>query len=233
MNILRTSFATTTICGVIAIGSIGCSEALGRVEVSSHQTVPAARALEIHNTAGTIDIVPWTQSTVEIDARRRGPTLADAQAIAINVTRSDSKVVITTNLGDGLSRNVFFTIHAPAKADLIIDETAGTVNITGWAGSVDATQTAGNLDVAMARLDAPQHMTLHATTGDLVLLMPGSSNATIDAQTRVGSVSADEFGLTTQRENLTGASAHGTIGHGGAHVELRVTTGAISLRLQR
>jgi len=229
MRLIGNTVAATALLGTLAMAPAACSVVSSNAEAPFHQTAPAAPMLEIHNTAGSVDVVPWNDPSIRIEAIRRGPSVSDAQAIAIEVRREGSTLVVRADFGESIgNRNVFFTIHAPPKTALNVDETAGTVDVRAWTGSLDVSQTAGNVSVDMARLDAPQHLTIHTVTGNVDLTLPSASNATVDASATVGSVSSG-FPLNVQRQNLTGASGDGSIGRGGAPVELRVTTGAISI----
>ncbi len=229
MRFIGSSVAAIALLGALAMAPAACSVVTSNAEAPFHQTVAAAPTLEIHDTAGSVKLVPWNNPSIRIDAIRRASTIADAQAMAIEVRREGSTLVVRADFGTGVgNRNVYFTIHAPPKTTLSVDETAGNIDVRGWTGSIDVSQTAGNVSVDMARLDVPQHLTVQTITGNVDLTLPGASNATVDASATVGSVSSD-FPLNVQRQNLTGASAHGAIGRGDAPVELRVTTGAISI----
>ena len=207
----------------------GCVEYVAtHAEASYHAFAPPAATIEMHNTAGSITVEPWNKPNVEIDAQRRAPTAGDARAIAITVTHSDSRLVITSEFGTNYGgRDVLYTIHAPPTAALDLHQTAGTITVDGWSGSVDIGQTAGNTTVVLARLDEPQHVSVHSTAGNVAITVPASSSAAFDASVFAGKIGGS-LGWRTEKK-IPGMKATAIVGKGAAPVEIDATTGDITV----
>lgn len=188
----------------------------------------APALLEIHNPVGRIDVEVWNKPGVEIDARKRGASEDDVRAIKISVVPKGSALVVTSDFGSGGgSRRVDYTIHAPANVNLTLDQSVGGIAVHGFAGNLDITTSTGAADVKMANVSAPQRIAIDVKIGRVNLELPANAAATIKASATIGDIKSD-FPISVARVNL-GAAAKGTIGGGGAAVDVTSDTGGIEI----
>ena len=208
----------------------GCAGVFGSDVVESFHAVTthSPATIAIHNPVGKIEIDGWNKPGVRIDAEKRGPTLDDVHAIKIAVVPNGDTLTITSDLGSQSNgRSVSYVIHAPPRTHLDLDESVGGITLRGFSGDIDATVATGGIKATLATLAAPQHVTLDVSVGGIKVALPSSANASVTATTSVGGVKSD-FPLTIDRSTV-GADASGTIGHGGAKLELRASTGGIDI----
>ena len=208
----------------------GCAFDQDRITEPFHAAVDKSPAtLEVHNAVGAIEIDAWDKPSVEIDAQKRGTSLDDVHAIAISVQQAGSTLVITSHFPSGVSNcRVDYTIHAPAAANLDLEQSVGAIRSTGFTGNFDASTSTGAIASTMAALGGTQSVKVHVGVGAISLDIPPSSSAAISASTSVGAIKSD-FPLTLQR-NVVGETASGSIGKGDARVDLSIATGAIAVR---
>lgn len=222
--------AYAILAALIVLPTAGCAFDDGRVSGDFHAVVAQAPAsIEIHNAVGGINIVAWEKPSVEIDARKWGNSLDDVRAITISVQPSASTLVVTSHFPANSSHcRVEYTIHAPAKSNLNLEESVGGIKSSGFTGDARESTSTGAVAASMAAVGGAQHIALHVSVGAIALQIPAQSNATISASTSVGAIKAD-FPLSFT-QNFVGSSARGSIGKGDAKVELTTVTGAIAIR---
>ncbi len=213
-----------------ALPLAGCAFDEGRVSEDFHTTVTQAPAsIEVHNAVGGIDIVAWDKPSVEIDARKWGDSIDDVRAITVSVQPSASTLVVTSHFpANSTHCRVEYTIHAPANANLNLEESVGGVKSSGFTGDARESTSTGAVAATMAAVGGSQRIALHVSVGAISLQIPAQSSARISASTSVGPVKAN-FPLSFT-QNFVGSSAKGSIGKGDAQVELTTATGAIAIQ---
>ena len=87
----------------------------------------------------------------------------------------------------------------------------------------------GSLGVSLSALEAGQSVTLESVNGSLELSIPGYADADVEAETVHGRIKND-FGLEAERGRWVGSSLKGTLGRGGARIELENVNGSINIR---
>ena len=209
--------------------TVGCSSVFGDdVRENFHQVVPAAQTLQVSNAVGTVELDAWNKSTIEIDAVKRGSSVDDVRAIAIHVQPQGSTLVINTDFsGSSSNRKVEYTIHAPARTNLDIDESVGAIKSTGFTANVREHAGTGAIETAMAAAGGAQRIVLDTSVGAIKLTLPASANAKVTASASVGGVKSD-FPLDVSTTTV-GANANGSIGSGSATIDLSVATGGIRI----
>lgn len=208
----------------------GCSLDQERISEDSHTTITnAPRTIEVHNAVGEIEIDAWDKPSVEIDARKRGSSLDDVHAIAISVQQTGSTLVVTSHFpAKSVNCRVDYTIHAPAAANIDLEQSVGAIESRGFTANVNESTKTGAVATTMGALGGAQDVTVHVGVGAIGLLIPLTSSAAFSASTSIGAIGAN-FPLTTQR-NFVGATGTGSIGKGNAHVDLTIGTGAIGIK---
>ncbi len=218
------------LAALIALPTAGCAFDEGRVNEDFHATLAQAPAsIEVHNAVGGITIVAWDKPSVEIDARKWGSSLEDVRAITISVQPSATALIVTSHFPTNSTHcRVEYTIHAPAKANLDLEESVGGIKSTGFTGNARESTSTGAVAASMASVGGAQHIALEVSVGAIALKIPAQSSATISASTSVGAIKAD-FPLS-YTQKFVGSSARGSIGKGDAQVELTAATGAIAIQ---
>jgi hypothetical protein len=211
-----------------------CSGSLGeRVHEEFHQAIDSGPAPTVHvdNIAGTVRITPWSKPVVDIAATKYGYDAAELHSVTISVHREgDGIFVVTTYAGENHNGGVRYRISVPAGSAVQVGNVAGSVSVGKVSGNVTVETQAGTVDARLGRVDGDRSIDLRATTGTIALRIARDSNATVAAESTVGSFSSDFPGIEQSRENIVGAQAHGKIGSGTARIRLTTTTGAITLR---
>lgn len=208
----------------------GCAGAMGaRYHEEVHTRVSEApKTLAVKDPVGRVTIEAWNNPYVQIDAVKRAPSTDALRAITISVVPDGDTLNVAADLGGNSSnRQVTFTIHVPAATNLSVEAATGEVNLSGFTGNVDVNASVGSINVAMAALRRGQHVKIDSSVGSIKLEIPQNADATIDADTSVGSLGGD-VPLSVERQTV-GASGHGVLGNGAAHVNLTAATGSISI----
>ncbi len=111
------------------------------------------------------------------------------------------------------------------KAELV----NGRATARDLAGNVEISTVNGSLDVALTELGTDQTIELESVNGSLDLAVPSYADAEIRAETVHGRIRND-FGLEEEKDEYVGSSLSGTLGRGGARVELENVNGSIHIR---
>jgi hypothetical protein len=211
-----------------------CTGSFGeRVHESFHQAIESAGSPIVHvdNIAGTVEIVTWPQSVVDVAATKYGYDAAELKSVRIGVRREGDGIFIATNYeGGNHSGGVRYRITVPQGASLDVGNVAGSVRVAAVAGNVTVETQAGTIDARLGRVDGDRSIDLRATTGAISLTLSSDSSASVQAESTVGAFSSDVPAVTASRVNLVGSRASGKLGGGAARIRLTTTTGAISLR---
>ena len=218
------------------LGFAACNGAMNgdRVREQYHRSIYAGLSplVTITNVAGAVRIEGWSNQAIDVAATKYGYDAADVHGIAIDFDASqEGLIAIKTRYDHGVhGGGVRYLVHVPPLASVQISNTAGMVEVVGVRGDVTVKTQAGEITVNAGPVGGNRSIDLTATTGAVNLSMASSSSATVQASSTIGDITSDFPNVTVRRENLVGARGGGTIGSGDAHVVVRTTTGAITLR---
>src|SRR4030095_7314801 len=104
----------------------------------------------------------------------------------------------------------------------------GRVSARGLQGETKLSTVNGSLQATFTRLDESKPISLQSVNGNLTLVIPSDSNATVRASTVHGSITND-FGLTVNHGEYVGHDLTGQIGTGGPRIKLGNVKGAIRI----
>lgn len=104
----------------------------------------------------------------------------------------------------------------------------GRVTAKGLAGEARLSTINGPLQVTFTQLDESKPIDLGSVNGNVTLIIPSNSNASIRAGTVHGGISTD-FGLKVKHGEYVGHSLDGQIGTGGPRIKLGNVNGAIRI----
>jgi hypothetical protein len=200
------------------------------VGVTNTQQVPfrAGGTIHLNHSYGDLSVEGWDRTEVEITVIKTPDDLYDAKhgaeatkrAERVKVTaerRSDTDLDISTAVlhhsrwphpfAPRGGVDVEYRIHVPSNSKLVIHHGRGTVLVNNVTSDIEAS----------------------GHSGDIVLLLPQTEEYSIDAKTKIGTVSSD-FEGTFKRRRLTGRQYFLT-GTGPAHhILLRMGVGGITIK---
>jgi hypothetical protein len=120
-------------------------------------------------------------------------------------------------------------------ADVQAHSVSGDVQVS-TRGSVEAGSVSGDLQLTMGRLPARGSLEFRTVSGDVDITLPRDANAELRASTLSGDIDS-EFRLEVSGRNHgrgfrveVGQRAHGTLGHGGAQLDVETVSGDITVR---
>jgi hypothetical protein len=200
------------------------------IVVTNTQEVPfrAGGTIHLNHSYGDLSVEGWDRPEVEITVIKTPDDLYDAKheaeatkrAERVKVTaerRSDTDLEISTAVlhhsrwprpfSPKGGVNMAYRIQVPRNSKLVIHHGAGAVVITNVTSDIEAT----------------------GHSGDIVLLLPQTERCSIDAKTRVGTVSSD-FEGTFKRRRLTGRQYFLTGTAPAHHILLRMGVGGITIK---
>ncbi len=221
------------------------------------QTFPLAAdgRLRLENINGDVVIEAWDRAEVSVQTVIRARSQESLEEVTIAIDARDDSIHIETvyperenRWGHNNPASVDYTIRMPrggqidelelVNGSLVLSGVTGDVNgslvngqaeASDLAGDVELSTVNGSLDVSLTELGADQSIKLESVNGSLQLKVPGYADADIEASTVHGGISND-FGLEEKRGRYVGSSLRGTLGNGGARVELDNVNGSISIR---
>lgn len=217
----------------------------------------------LNNTNGRITIRSWDQPRVQVHAVKRveGRDSDEAKKalneLKIEPTVTADAVRINTHYprrndgffdwlaGSHVSLSVQYDVTVPRSMNLNIDNTNGSIDISGvhgshqisntnghielarCAGDVDAETTNGSIRVELAEVTPGKSIRMETTNGKITVTLPKSIAAHVDASTTNGSIRTDLPVATTEVRRNT---LRGSINGGGtAELRLRTTNGSINI----
>jgi DUF4097 and DUF4098 domain-containing protein YvlB len=251
-----TSPRTKTLCSCLAILLVFAGAASAKLSREDARTFPlgAGGRLSLDNVNGDVVIEGWDRDEVSVETVIRAETQASLDEVEVSIDADGDRIHIETVYPERRYEHhrqaaiVDYTIRMPRTARLdSVDLVNGSLSLSGLggdvkaelvngratardlAGNVELSTVNGSLDVALTELAAGQAIELESVNGSLDLAVPGHADAEVRAETVHGRIRND-FGLEEERDEYVGSSLHGTLGRGGARVELENVNGSINIR---
>jgi DUF4097 and DUF4098 domain-containing protein YvlB len=138
---------------------------------------------------------------------------------AINVTGVKGPLTLATSNGEvGIE---------DGQGPVVITTSNGEISALYHTGGLAATTSNGKINTDIVSLKNNDIVDLHSSNGEIVLSLPDSISASIEAQTSNGHISATGFPITI--EKLTDTYLKGTIGSGAATIKLTTSNGNIRI----
>ncbi len=229
--------------------------AAARMNREDVQTFPLAAdgRLSLENVNGDVTIEAWDRDEVSVETLIHAETQESLDEVEVAIDAAADSIRIETVYPERRHRrhnaaSVDYTIRMPRGARIDgLELVNGSLTLSGVAGGVRAelvngraTATElggdveietvnGSLEVSLTVLGAGQSIALESVNGPLELQIPAHADAEIEAETVHGRIRND-FGLEEERGRYVGSSLRGTLGRGGARVELENVNGSITLR---
>lgn len=113
-------------------------------------------------------------------------------------------------------------------ADAHVSTVNGAVTVSA-AGVVEASTVNGDIDASTGAADAGRDLSFQTVNGDIVLQVPASFRARVDAELLNGRIRSD-FPLQVTRGRYVGSTAEGQIGSGGHRLKMETVNGNLEIR---
>ncbi len=213
--------------------------------------------VSLENINGDVSIEAWDRDEVSVEAVKRGRTQESLDAVEIKIDAQADRIHIETDYEKGdrgwtkgrhSHASVDYTLLVPrgveldeielVNGDLEITGIEGDVNASlvngdlearGLTGNVELASVNGTLEVVLASLASDRSVSLESVNGSVELAVPADADAEFEAETVHGRIRSD-FGFEVKRGDYVGSSLRGTLGSGGARVELETVNGSIEIR---
>jgi len=213
--------------------------------------------LSLENINGDVRITPWDRKEVSVEATKRATSQDRMDDLVVHMEAEGDHVRIRAEFTrqtkwnrdyDGGGASVDFEIKVPrtiridevslVNGDLDVEGLSGRVQASCVNGALTASELSGDVDlstvngmleVAFERLDASASVKLQTVNGTVEVTIPKKAGARVRASTVNGSIMND-LGLTVSRHDVVGASLRGTIGDGGASIDVDAVNGTIRIR---
>ncbi len=213
--------------------------------------------LSLDNVNGDVKIHAWDTAEVKIEYVKSARTQEGLERMEIEIDATPDRIHIETDYRESRgwfdgnhSGSVEFTIYVPRGArldevelvngalelegiegDVAASLVNGDVDARGLGGDVEIETVNGTLEIVMDRLDPDKVVSLETVNGRLELTLPRGADADLDVETVHGKIRND-FGLEEKKGRYVGRSLAGSLGGGGARIELESVNGSISIRSQ-
>jgi DUF4097 and DUF4098 domain-containing protein YvlB len=243
------------VCSVLLVASSGATGQ--EFEEIFDQSFPLTSGGEIglENINGDVSVEVWERPEVRVYAVKKASSQELLDGLKIDITATGSAVLIdtrypSTRKGHDSGRtftNVEYTLSIPRLANVDeIELVNGNLTIVGVEGSVQAesvngtivvrdgsgnaslSTVNGGIELYADRLGSGDSVDLESVNGDVHLFLGASAGAEVRAETVNGKIRND-FGLHVNKHKYVGADLRGTIGGGGALVDLETVNGGITV----
>lgn len=246
--------APTILAAALFLLLTGSAAALQLTEASTFEVDLAADGrISLENVNGNVTIMAWDNDQVSIEAVKKGRSQEALDATEIVIDDQTDRLHIETRYAKETNRrhdsaSVDYTIHVPRQArldeielvngsltlegiggDVVASLVNGEVKARELSGDAEISTVNGRLDIALSELSADSRIDLSSVNGSVDLSLPGRVDAEVDASTVHGGIKND-FGLEVDRGEFVGRKLRGTLGGGGARLELSNVNGSISIR---
>ena len=151
-----------------------------------------------------------------------GPVRADSASGDVELHSVSGEVHAHSSSGDLRLANVTGPIDAV--------DSSGDIEATGLAQDADLVSSSGSVSASFARFDGVRDVRLESTSGDIELTVPRGVGFHVDASTSSGSIDSN-LDLPVRDRNV-GAAVSAQVGSGNAAVQLRSTSGDISVKMR-
>lgn len=238
----------------LVAASIWAAPCLG-ISKDFHQTYPLAPGgtFELQNVNGPVEIQGWDKNEVQIDAVKIAKEKeSDIDRVSIDVDAKPNDVAVVTRYpqNEGVEVSVVYTVHVPhgarvehlatvngtlkvAGVDSVADlhTVNGNIEVYEGGGGVHAHTTNGNVHLELLHSLDEKGMTAETTNGSVLLAMPQTTQADLEARSLNGSFYS-EMPLALE-SSLRPRETRGKFGKGGAPIKLNTVNGEIRIEILR
>jgi len=189
-----------------------------RAQVEQTFEVGETPYLDVSNFAGTVTVRPGEDNLIRVVATKRASSTSALGRITVGMSEQRDRVTVRTQKPNSLGNaSVELEIVAPPGTELELHTGAGTIEIRGMTGSINAHSGAGTIVVAGAsgpvRLGTGAgsiqyqgspagHCSFESGAGDIRLRLPADPDVRVDLNIGLGTIDVgyDVDGSTSPRD---------------------------------
>lgn len=242
--------ATFLLSVLLATSAFAVSESF-----SQTYDLAADGRVSLENINGDVTIEGWDGDQVQVSYVKDAKSQEGLDRMQVEIDVNGSGISISTEYKKGResdgwrsSGSVDFTLQVPygARIDSVelvngnlemrhlsgevsAEIVNGNVDANGMSGRLEIESVNGRTDVVFDQLAPNQRIELSSVNGPLSVTLPDDADADIRAETVHGGISND-FGLSVDKGRYVGSNLRGTLGNGGARIELENVNGSIKIR---
>lgn len=212
--------------------------------------------VSLDNVNGDVEIHAWDRAEVKVEYTKYARSREGLDRMEVEIDATADRIRIETHYvkrergwgdwGDS-GGEVEYQLWVPRQArldgidlvngrleiegvegDVAADLVNGDVVAEGLAGDVEIETVNGDVELRMTDLASDRVVRLESVNGSIELVFPPGVGADVEASTVHGRISND-FGLEVKKGRYVGRSLNGTLGGGGARVELENVNGSIRI----
>lgn len=213
----------------------------------------------VRNNLGNITLLPSKDGTCDVRAtiRAKAKTAAKAKEmvlqVGMNIDSSEKRYYLKPTKADGnkwsnLSVDFIITVPSGVKPDIKTD--LGNIELHNLKGQIKAMTDLGSLkvvnttgkinlstDLGGIKFIAPKDLAegeieLFTKMGDIELIAPKDLSASLEVETKMGSIKYDDFQLKVNKIDMFKRKAEGAIGTGQGSIRMHTDMGSIRLKWQ-
>ncbi|HQU84641.1 MAG TPA: hypothetical protein PKY59_16000 [Pyrinomonadaceae bacterium] len=211
--------------------------------------------VRVSNVNGSITIEAWDKAEVKLEATKIAENKEMLADVEIKVDSTANSFSVESDYDNWNSKNsvwknrrnleVHYRLMVPRTAVLeeieavngsvTVSNFTNSTNVSAVNGQVKATNLRGNASLSTVNgtvnadfdsLEASSKIELETVNGQVNLLIPSDSNATIKADTVNGRI-ANDFGLPVRKGEYVGKDLYGRLGNGSAKINLSSVNGGL------
>lgn len=220
----------------------------------SYNLNPKGR-VRVSNINGSITIEAWDKAEVKLEATKIADSKETLAEVQIKVDSTANSFSVESDYGNWNNKNggwknkrnleVHYRLMVPRTAVLdeieavngsvTVSNFTNSTNVSAVNGQVKAMNLRGNASLSTVNgtvnadfdsIEASSKIDLETVNGQVNLLIPSDSNATIKADTVNGKITND-FGLPVRKGEYVGKDLHGRLGSGNAKINLSSVNGGL------
>jgi hypothetical protein len=212
----------------------------------------------VSNINGSITVEAWDRNEVKLEAVKIADSKETLAEVELRIDAKPDSFTIETNYENGKNRGredwgrkrkleVQFRLSVPRGAILDEIETVngsvtvsnftnqtkvsavnGTVIASNLRGAANLSTVNGTVTADFDRLNTGSKIQLETVNGQVNLLIPSDSNATVRADSVNGNIT-NEFGLPVRKGKYVGRDLYGKIGGGDVQIKLSSVNGGLTI----
>lgn len=152
--------------------------------------------------------------------------------IAVDLKTTNGAIGVTGTMADVDVKTSNGSVGTDGtRGQLTLESSNGAMTVKDHIGSATVGTTNGGINCNLNLPEVTQSADLETTNGNVILSLPADAAVNFDASTSNGSVTVEGFASVSYTTNNNTHKA-GTIGGGGATVEIGATNGNVTIRAQ-
>jgi hypothetical protein len=205
-------------------------------------------AFSLKQVRGDVTIEGWDEPQAQVTITKHGGDADDRAGVRVMQAANDKGLTLRTPEELDEVKEIKYEIKLPRslrqieinsmESDVKLSNLAGGVtvktmkgdfSIKQLTGAVDLHTMKGDISVDLKGVSPTQAQSYNAVKGDITLAVEGA-NASVQAETIAGGVSADEgLGVAVEKQ-FAGSRASGSVGKGGQTVAAKTVNGSIKIK---